>query len=171
MALVPYPPLVFSTRRGASITPSHAQTALSAHSRSSTPDRTLASHRQRSGSKQSTTITPCPALRAHSSELRAGRRRFDGRCFRCSKTGCALHTGHADYDEGEHWHIGLGRRLAAGFMANRRSDDESLPLTGVHSADSTCRQSTHVFQGRTFTGAALRRRYPCQPRGRRAAPK
>lgn len=48
---------------------------------------------------------------------------------------------------------------------------ESLPLTGVHSAGSTCRQSTHIFQGRTFTGAALRRRYPCQPRGRRAAPK
>jgi hypothetical protein len=55
----------------------------------------------------------CPACDLR--ELRAGRRRFDGRCFRCSKTGCALHTGHADYEEIGHWHAGVvGGGLAAG---------------------------------------------------------
>jgi hypothetical protein len=98
---------------------SHAQTAHRAHTRSSTPDRYVASHRQRSGSKQyEQQQIPCPVMPCVciSSELRAGRRRFDGRCFRCSKTGtCALHTGHAaDYEEGEHWQKEAGDGSGAG---------------------------------------------------------
>jgi hypothetical protein len=107
-------PLRFSTRRRASITPvSRADSTQCTNSIEYAGQVSC----QRSGSKQLTAITPCPALRAILSELRAGRRRFDGRCFRCSKTGCALHTGYADYEEREHWHTEAdGGGLAAGFM-------------------------------------------------------
>jgi hypothetical protein len=97
---------------------SHAQTAHSAQPRSSTPGRSrdlLPALGQQTIDSNNT--LPCPALRAILSELRTGRRRFDGRCFRCSKTGCALHTGYADYEEREHWHTEAdGGGLAAGFM-------------------------------------------------------
>jgi hypothetical protein len=107
-------PLPFSTRRRASITP-----VSRADSTQCTTSIEYAGQVscQRSGSKQLTAITPCPALGAILSELWTGRRRFDGRCFRCSKTGCALHTGYADYEEREHWHTEAdGGGLAAGFM-------------------------------------------------------
>jgi hypothetical protein len=127
MALVPFSPLVFSTRRGASVTPSHAQTAHSAHSRSSTPDRTLASHRQRSGSKQSTTITPVlPCVRVRVSSGRAGAGSMadvsdvQRQAVLCTRD--MLITRSANIGTPESAAAGSWQR-AAGFIVNRRSDD------------------------------------------------
>jgi hypothetical protein len=145
---------------------SHAQTAHSAQPRSSTPDRTLASHRQHSGSKQSTTIASCPALRAiRMSSGRPGAGSMADVSDVERQAVRMLITRRAN--------IGTRKPTAAAGSWLYAIGDlmiESLPLKELTPRDPLAAlPSTAGFE--RLPALLLRREHPCQPRGRRAAPK